>query len=83
MVKRFAFDLLKSYTGPYMQQFLNNRYVRLALLTFGIGLVFFLMIWLITVLVPQLKGFPIFLQLSLAFLAAGVLVYKFFSQRVV
>ena len=83
MVKLFAPTLLRAYTRLYMQQFLNNRYVRLTLLTLGIGLVFFLVIWLLTTLIPQLKGFPLFLQISLAFLASGVLVYKFLSQRVV
>lgn len=64
-----------------MQQFFNNRYVRLAGLTLGIAALLFAVIWLFCQMVG-LNDFPVALQLTLAFLAAGVLVYKFLSQRV-
>jgi hypothetical protein len=64
-----------------MQQFLNNRYVRLGGLTLGVGTLFFLLIWLVMTTIG-LKDFPVGLEAMLAFLGAGVLVYKFLSQRV-
>lgn len=64
-----------------MQQLFNNRYVRLAGLTVGIAVLFFVVIWLFCLIVG-LSDFPITLQLMLAVLAAGVVVYKFLSQRV-
>jgi hypothetical protein len=64
-----------------MQQFFNNRYVQLAGLTIGIGILFFALIWLICMAIG-LKDFPIALQLTVAFLASGVVVYKFFAGRI-
>ncbi len=64
-----------------MQQLFNNRYVRLAGLTAGIAALLFVVIWLFCQM-TGLSDFPIGLQAVLALLAAGVLVYKFLSQRV-
>jgi len=55
--------------------------VQLALLTLGIGLVFWALLWMVFYLVG-LEDFPIGLQLAIAFLGAGLLVYKFFSNRI-
>lgn|GEM_PF-4139441 len=64
-----------------MQQPFNNKYARLAGLTFGIAALLFAVIWLFCQAVG-LSDFPIVLQATLALLAAGVLVYKFLAQRV-
>lgn len=64
-----------------MQQFFNNRYVQLTGLTIVVGTLFFLMIWLVSSVIG-LDQFPVALQAVLAFLAAGIVVYKFFSQRI-
>lgn len=64
-----------------MQQFLNNRYVQLAGLTLGIGVLLWAVIWLFCT-VTGLNDFPIGLQIMLAVLGAGLVVYKFFSQRI-
>lgn len=64
-----------------MQQLFNNRYVRLAGLTLGVAALLFAVIWLFCLIVG-LNEFPIGLQVTLALLAAGVLVYKFLAQRV-
>jgi hypothetical protein len=64
-----------------MQQFLNNKYVRLGALTLGIGLLLWAVIWL-ACMAAGLTDFPVALEAVLAFLAAGVLVYKFLAGRV-
>jgi hypothetical protein len=64
-----------------MQQFFNNKYVQLAGLTIGIGLLFFVILWLAASLFGM-NEFPIALEALLALLAAGAVVYKFFSQRI-
>lgn len=64
-----------------MQQFFNNRYVQLAGLTLGIWALFFAVIWIFCLTVG-LQDFPVFLQAILALLGAGVVVYKFLSQRI-
>jgi hypothetical protein len=69
------------YTTEYMQQFLNNRYVRLTALTVGIGVLFYIIIWLI-VWIIGLKDFSPFLIFLLSALGAGLVVYKFLSRRV-
>ena len=69
------------YTGRDMQQFLNNRYVRLTGLTVGIAALLYSLIWIVLITVG-LEDFPQFLQISLSVLGASVLVYKFFSQRI-
>lgn len=69
------------YTGTDMQQFFNNRYVQLAGLTLGVGALFFASIWIVTT-VLGMTDFPIGLEVLLAFLGAGAVVYKFLSRRV-
>lgn len=69
------------YTSTDMQQFFNNRYVQLAGLTLGLGALFFGVIWLFCLTVG-LQDFPVFLQAILAMLGAGIVVYKFFAQRI-
>lgn len=68
------------YTEMVMQH-LENRYVQLALLTLGLGLLFWAMFWLVLRLIG-ITDFPVFLQLAAAFLGAGVLVAKYFAGRV-
>lgn len=62
-------------------QIFENRYVQLALLTLGIGLVFWAIIWIVLGAVG-LKDFPVGLQVAVSFLGAGLIVYKFLSGRV-
>ena len=62
-------------------EFLNNRYVQLGLLTLGLGLLFWAIFWLI-LRALGLGDFPMMLQVSVAFLGAGLLVYKFFANRI-
>ncbi len=64
-----------------MQQFLNNRYVQLAGLTLGLAILFFLVIWVVSSVIG-LKGFPLGLEVVVAVLGAGIIVYKFFSNRI-
>lgn len=64
-----------------MEQFFNNKYVRLGALTLGIGLLLWGVIWLFSMM-AGLKDLPLAFQWVLAFLAAGVLVYKFLANRV-
>lgn len=63
-------------------EFLNNRYTQLALLTLGLGLLFWAIFWLVLTAVG-LGDFPVFLQLAVAFLGAGLLVYRFFASRII
>jgi hypothetical protein len=62
-------------------QLFENRYVQLTLLTVGIGLLLWAIVWLV-LMVIGIEDFPAFLQFALAFLAAGLLVTKFFSGRI-
>lgn len=64
-----------------MQAFLSNRYVQLALLTLGLGSLFFLVIWLIFTLIG-LNDAPMGLVAVGAYLGAGALVAKFFADRI-
>ena len=64
-----------------MQQFFNNRYVQLAGLTLGLAILFFLVIWVVTSTIG-LKDFPVGLEITLAVLGAGIIVYKFFARRI-
>lgn len=59
----------------------NNRYVQLGLLTLGLGLLFWAVFWLV-LRVLGLQDFPVMLQITVAFLGAGLLVYKFLAGRV-
>lgn len=60
---------------------LNNRITQLTLLTLGLGLLFWAIFWLVLRSIG-LGDFPVFLQLSVAFLGAGLIVYKFFAGRI-
>ena len=64
-----------------MNEFLGNRYVRLGLLTLGIGLLFWMIIWVVLRAVG-LDDFPVGLQLAVAFLGAGLLVAQILARRV-
>lgn len=64
-----------------MQAFLSNRYVQLALLTLGLGSLFFLIIWLIFTLIG-LDDAPMSLVAVASYLGAGALVAKFFADRI-
>lgn len=64
-----------------MQQFINNRYVRLSGLTVGIAALFFGIIWLVALLF-NMQDFPVGLEILLAVLGAGIVVYKIFASRV-
>lgn len=70
-----------SYTNPDMQQLRNNRYVRMAVLGIALATAFYLIIWL-TLSIVGMADFPQFIQLMLAILGAGLVVYKFFSYRI-
>ncbi|HET7630332.1 MAG TPA: hypothetical protein VFK03_03070 [Candidatus Saccharimonadales bacterium] len=60
---------------------LNNRYVQLTVLAVGLAAVIYLLIWLVVSLIG-LDDFPKGLQLAVAVLGAGLLVYKFFASRI-
>lgn len=62
-------------------ELLNNRYVRLVLLTLGLGLLFWAITWVILNSVG-LKDFPVMLQVAFSFLAAGLLVAKYLANRI-
>jgi hypothetical protein len=61
--------------------FLDNRYTRLALLTLGLGLLLWAIFWFVLSALG-IRGFPVTLQLIAAFLGAGLVVYRYLSQRV-
>lgn len=62
-------------------EFLNNRYVQLALLTLGLGLLFWAVFWL-ALRALGVNDFPVMLQLAVAFLGSGLIVAKFLAGRV-
>lgn len=64
-----------------MQQLFSNRYVQLAVLTLGLGLLFFLVLWLIFTLIG-FKDAPLGMVALASFLGAGVLVAKVFASRI-
>lgn len=63
-----------------MNDFFANRYTKLALLTLAVALLLYLLQMIIFMVLPL--DLPQFLRILLALLAAGYLVYKFFSERV-
>lgn len=71
---------ISRYTNV-MHAFFSNRYVQLALLTLGLGTLFFLIIWLIFSLIG-LNDAPMSLVAVASYLGAGVLVAKFFAGRI-
>ncbi len=60
---------------------LNNRYVQLMLLTLGLGLLFWAIIWLV-LRALGLQDFPVMLQLAIAFLGSGLIVSRYLANRV-
>ncbi len=64
-----------------MHQFFQNRYTQLALLTLGLGTLFFLILWLIFTLIG-LNDAPLGLVAVASFLGSGVLVSKYLAGRI-
>lgn len=64
-----------------MGKFFENRYARLGALMLGVAVLIYSLIWLVLVIF-NVRDFPQLIQLSLSVLGAGLLVYKFLSQRV-
>lgn len=63
-----------------MNEFFTNRYVRLSMLTIGIAVLIYMLLYLIFMLLEL--ALPNALQIMVSVLAAGYLVYKYFSQRI-
>lgn len=80
LLRELHLDRWAVYTEA-MNEFLNNRYVQLSLLTALIALFIYALIWIILSLVG-LDEFPQFLRITISVLGAGLLVYKFFEQRI-
>lgn len=53
----------------------------MAVLGIALAVAFYLIIWL-TLSIVGMADFPQFIQLMLAILGAGLVVYKFFSYRI-
>lgn len=64
-----------------MQQFFENRYVQLALLTLVIGTAFWALFWLV-LFVLNIHDFPLMLQVAVGYLGAGIIVAKYLSNRI-
>lgn len=64
-----------------MNEFLTNRYVRLGLLTLLLAALIYTILFIVLALV-KLNDFPQFLRITISVLGAGLLVYKFFSNRI-
>lgn len=69
------------YTVSNMQQFFNNRYTQLAVLTVVLSSLFFAVIWLVAQNIG-LRDFPVTLEIMLSVLGAGFVVYKYLSRRI-
>lgn len=76
-----AIHMQDRYTNRDMQQFFRSRYAQIVGLTLGLALTFYLVIWLVMSLVG-LADFPQAIQVILALLGAGLVVYKFFAGRI-
>lgn len=59
----------------------NNRYIKLSLLTLFLALFFWAILWLLLRMLG-LEDFPVMLQVTVSFLGAGLLVYKFLAGKV-
>ncbi len=70
-----------SYTRTIMQQFFNNRYMRLAALWLGLATLLYLVEWVIFLTVGM-TDFPQLFQVGLALMVSGVLVSRVFSGRI-
>lgn len=64
-----------------MNDFFSNKYTRLAMLTLGLALLFYLIIWMIMSIV-QVAFLPPFLHLMVSVLGAAILVAKYFAFRI-
>lgn len=64
-----------------MNEFLSNRYVRLGLLTLLVAALIYTLLFILFKFVG-LDSFPQFLRITISLLGAGLLVYKFFAQRI-
>lgn len=64
-----------------MQQFFSNRYVQLALLTIGLGSLFWLILWLIFTLIG-INDAPTGIVAAASYLGSGALVAKVFADRI-
>ncbi len=64
-----------------MNEFFSNRYVQLGLLTLGLGLLFWAIMWLI-LRALGIDDFPVMLEVAVSFLGSGLLVAKVFASRV-
>lgn len=60
---------------------MTNRYVRLSLLTLLLAALIYTIIFIVFSLIG-LGDFPQFLRITISVLGAGLLVYKFFAQRI-
>ncbi len=68
------------YTKHYMNQFMNNRYVQLAGLILGIGVIFYIIVRIaFGALNADVPGFVPFIM---AFGASGWLVWKFLAYKI-
>lgn len=64
----------------YYEGMLQNRYVKLTLLTIGLAAIFYIVLYLLFMMLGL--NLPAGLQLMVAVLAAGYIVYQYFSQRI-
>lgn len=59
----------------------SNRYLQMSLLGLGIAVLIYLLLWLILSTLG-LDDFPVWMRVTVAVLAAGYVVYQFFSDRI-
>lgn len=64
-----------------MNDFFSNKYTRLAMLTLGLAVLFYLVIWMIMSIVG-VDFLPPFLHFMISILGAGILVAKYFAFRI-
>ena len=64
-----------------MENFFNNRYVQLTMLGIGIAAFIYVFLWVLFTIIG-IKDFPAFLHGSVAVLAAGYIVARYFSNRI-
>lgn len=61
---------------------MQNRYLQLIGLTIGLAILFAIVLWLVVFSLGIADRIPLAGLLFTAVLAAGVLVYKFFADRI-
>ena len=64
-----------------LHEVFSIKCVQLALLTLAIGTGFWAIIWLV-LLVLNLTELPVFIQVTVSYLGAGVLVSRLFANRI-